>query len=267
METSALVNNPVTLGALGMLVGGIGTLVGAGGGFLLVPVLLLLFPELEPAQVTATSLAVVALNSTSGSMAYARLGRVDFGMGWRLALAMIPGVVAGVSLVSYIPRDLFQKFFSVLLFTLAAYLVAKPEKGSSIAHNGKGVPDGQQEAAYPVNIPIGIGLSAAAGFLASLLGIGGGPFHVPLLIYILRYPVSIATATSQFALAVMAWGAVLLHLLRGEYSGVWWLLATVGSGAIIGAQAGARLSQRVHDVFIVRALGVVLGTVALRLIA
>lgn len=262
---SALLHHPITLGALGVLVGGIGTLVGAGGGFLLVPLLLFLFPTLEPAQVTATSLAVVALNGTSGSLAYARLGRIDFGMGWRLSIAMIPGVAAGVSLVSSVPRELFQSLFGLLLLALAAYLVAKPG-GSIPPPSGDQLPGREAEASCPRNVPVGLGVSAATGFLASLLGIGGGPFHVPLLIYILRYPVPVATATSQFSLTIMAWGAVFLHFFRGEYGGVWWLLSTVGAGAILGAQLGAQISQRVRDAFVVRVLGVVLGTVALRLI-
>ena len=68
----------VGLVGLGLLVGAFGTLIGAGGGFVLVPVLLLLYPQDSPALVTGISLAVVFFNATSGSVAYARMGRVDF---------------------------------------------------------------------------------------------------------------------------------------------------------------------------------------------
>ena len=62
---------------LGLVVGAYGTLVGAGGGFVLVPVLLLLYPDERPVDITAISLAVVFFNASSGSIAYARLRRID----------------------------------------------------------------------------------------------------------------------------------------------------------------------------------------------
>ena len=68
----------ILLLAIGLTVGFIGTLIGAGGGFILVPVLLLLFPQLDSEIITSISLAIVFLNATSGSLAYARLKRIDY---------------------------------------------------------------------------------------------------------------------------------------------------------------------------------------------
>jgi uncharacterized membrane protein YfcA len=65
------------LALLGLIVGTFGTLVGAGGGFILTPVLLVVYPELTPAQITSISLLVVFFNALSGSVAYARLKRID----------------------------------------------------------------------------------------------------------------------------------------------------------------------------------------------
>jgi uncharacterized membrane protein YfcA len=56
---------------LGLLIGMLGTLIGAGGGFVLLPVLLLLYPDADPDTVTSISLAVVFFNALSGSWAYA----------------------------------------------------------------------------------------------------------------------------------------------------------------------------------------------------
>ena len=77
---------------LGLIVGAFGTLIGAGGGFLLVPVLLILYPHLEPEVVTAISLAVVFLNATSGSVAYGRMQKIDYRTGWIFAAAGSTGV-------------------------------------------------------------------------------------------------------------------------------------------------------------------------------
>ncbi|MBD0278392.1 MAG: TSUP family transporter, partial [Flavisolibacter sp.] len=65
------------LTGIGFLVGCIGTLIGAGGGFILVPVLLLLFPGLRAEAITSISLGVVFLNAFSGTVAYARMKRID----------------------------------------------------------------------------------------------------------------------------------------------------------------------------------------------
>lgn len=64
--------------ALGLVVGALGTLIGAGGGFLLTPVLLLVYPHASAQTISATSLAVVFANAASGTVAYARQGRVDY---------------------------------------------------------------------------------------------------------------------------------------------------------------------------------------------
>ncbi|MGD9935584.1 MAG: TSUP family transporter, partial [Dehalococcoidia bacterium] len=63
---------------LGAAVGVFGTLVGAGGGFILVPVLLLFYPDRKPEEIASIGLFVVFANSVSGSIAYGRQGRIDY---------------------------------------------------------------------------------------------------------------------------------------------------------------------------------------------
>jgi len=92
---------------LGVAVGGVGTLVGAGGGFLLTPVLLLVYPHDSPRTITAISLAAVWANSTSGSLAYARQRRIDLRSGIIFGIATLPGAVGGALLVRYVPRPSF----------------------------------------------------------------------------------------------------------------------------------------------------------------
>src|SRR5574341_839850 len=93
--------------ALGFAVGTYGTIIGLGGGFILVPVLLFLYPEYDPEKFTAVSLAVVFANTVSGSIAYARQGRIDYLTGFVFAAASVPGVVAGVFLVGLMPERAF----------------------------------------------------------------------------------------------------------------------------------------------------------------
>ena len=79
------------LAPLGFLIGAYGTLVGAGGGSVLVPALLFLLPGESSATITAISLAVVFFNAYSGTVAYARMGRIDVRAGAVLTLASVPG--------------------------------------------------------------------------------------------------------------------------------------------------------------------------------
>ena len=89
---------------VGLLVGTYGTMIGAGGGFLLVPLLLLAFPKDNPETITSIALAVVFFNATSGSAAYARKGRVDYRSGLIFALATVPGSILGALATKYVPR-------------------------------------------------------------------------------------------------------------------------------------------------------------------
>ena len=75
-----------------------GTLVGVGGGALLVPVLLMMMPDESPATITSISLGVVFFNAYSGTVAYVRMGRVDYRSAVLFSAAGLPGAVVGVLL-------------------------------------------------------------------------------------------------------------------------------------------------------------------------
>ena len=107
---------------LGLLIGAFGTLIGAGGGFVLVPILLLVHPNEKTELITAISLAVVFFNALSGSLAYARMKRVDYKSGILFSIATIPGAILGALSTAYVPRGLFDLLFGVLMIVAAIYL-------------------------------------------------------------------------------------------------------------------------------------------------
>ena len=264
---------PVWLLVIGFGVGTFGTLVGAGGGFLLVPLLALLEPQLPTEGITAVSLGVVAFNAGSGAVAYARQRRIDFRSGIPFAIATLPGSVIGVLVVRFVARQAFDLIFAVMLVALAIFLVVSHEDEPTVAPEGGGwghalrrLRDrGGVEYVYRVNVPLGVALSAGVGFLSSFLGIGGGVIHVPALVGLLRFPPHIATATSHFVLAIMATVGTGVHLAAGDLNDLVGQTVLLGVGAVLGAQLGARLSTRVHGVAIVRVLAVSLVFVGVRL--
>ena len=262
--------------ALGMGVGAYGTLIGAGGGFVLMPVLLLLYPNQNADLLTSISLAVVFFNALSGSEAYAMMKRIDYRSGLMFAAATIPGAVLGALNTSFISRRMFDFIFGVLLVAAAAFLVwrpKKPEVASTSQHLSRLyvthhlVDVRGTEYKYSFNYMLGMAISVIVGYVSSFLGIGGGIIHVPALSYFLDFPVHVATATSHFILAIMALTGTVVHIMTGTFThGVHRTLA-LSIGVLMGAQIGARLSEKIQGNWIIRGLAIALGVVGLRILA
>jgi uncharacterized membrane protein YfcA len=240
---------------LGLLVGTFGTLIGAGGGFLLVPILLLLYPNDSVETITSISLAVVFFNATSGSFAYARLKRIDYRTGVIFAAAGTPGAILGSLATGLLPRGVFDVVFGLVLIVLSSYLLLRGR-----------VIEGH-EAPKQSRLLFGSVLSFGVGFLSSILGIGGGIIHVPLLIQFLNYPAHIATATSHFILAIMSFTGTMTHILSGEQVEGARRTIALAAGVLVGAQVGAKLSQRVRGSLILKTLSIGIMGVGLRLAA
>ena len=88
-----------------------------------------------------------------------------------------------------------------------------------------------------------VGFVLGVGFLSSLLGIGGGIIHVPVMANLLHFPVHLATATSHFTLAIMSLTGAAVHGLEGDFTGVFGRIVPLAIGVAIGAQAGASLAR------------------------
>jgi uncharacterized membrane protein YfcA len=267
---------------LGFVVGTFGTLIGAGGGFILVPVLLLLYPDDSPDLIASISLAVVFFNALSGSIAYGRMKRIDLKSGMIFSAATIPGAVVGAFTTAYIPRRLFDGIFGILMIAAAAYLLLWPmdeaEASATIAQgdtptNSAYYPtttlvDAEgRKYVYSYNAPLGVGLSLVVGFVSSFLGVGGGFIHVPALVHLLNFPVHIATATSHFILAIMALSGTMVHVLTGTFAHGLRRTIFLAIGVLFGAQLGAYLSNRVHGDWIIRGLAVALAFVGIRILS
>ncbi len=252
---------------LGFFVGGYGTLVGAGGGFVLVPVLLFIYPSEAPETVTSVSLAVVFFNALSGTLAYTRYRRIDFKTGVIFAIATMPGAVAGALATMAVSRQRFDLVFGLLLIAVATFLAVSPGRrtAAGIAQAGRRV-----TSAPTLSRPTwvaGACASAIFGFISSFFGIGGGLFYVPALVYLLRFPVHIATATSLFILTITAFTGTATHLAAGMFHHGLGEALALSAGAIVGAQVAARLSQRIGGEWIMRSLAFALGLAGLRLVA
>ena len=256
----------------GVAVGAYGTLVGAGGGFALVPILLLVYPRQSPAQLTAVSLAVVFANVVSGSIGYSRLKRIDYRTGLMLAPATIPGAVIGALVVGAIPRAAFDAVMGGALILVSGFLLLKPQGSIPLGLDGRLVvsrtlvdSDGNRYQ-YRFNLALAIVASFGIGFVSSLLGIGGGIVQVPILTSFFAFPAHIASATSQFVQIFTSGFGALTHVVHGDYVSFVSVTLALAVGVIIGAQFGAVISRRVAGSAIIRLLAVALGLVGIRLL-
>lgn len=265
--------------ALGVIVSSYGTLIGAGGGFILMPLLLLLYPHDNPHELTAISLACVLLNTVSGTAAYARMKRIDFRSGLLFASATLPGAVLGVLCTAAVSRRLFEGIFAVFLVGLALFMIFRPKsdaQGKKPVQTPHASGGRKRHTAismdgiifeYDYNRMLGLGIFFFLGFLVSFMGIGGGSLMVPTLIYVLNFPIFIATGTAQLMVAILTCTATAVHAGIGSFNhgGVHRMIA-IGGGMLIGAQLGARLSNRIKGVWIVRSLAAALMLVGIRMI-
>ena len=244
---------------VGLLAGTYGSLIGAGGGFIMVPILILLFPSKLAATITAISLIAVFFTGLSSTIAYARQKRIDYRIGVIFLITAIPGSIIGALVVSFVPQSFFQIMFGVLLAGLAIYIFFKPRKEGTSTTTTNGtlrrlVDNKGTVYEYKVNQKIGIGMTGGVGFLAAMLGVGGGIINTPLFVVVLKIPIHIATATSQVIISGSSLAANITNILEGDLNDQWIIALALTIGAIIGAQLGARVSQKIKTPILTKCL-------------
>ncbi len=258
--------------AIGLFIGAFGTLIGVAGGFILVPILLFMYPGESPSTITSVTLTVAFFNALSGSIAYTSLKRIDYRSGLLFAITAVPGAILGAFLIDYLNRSIFQYIFGSILLIISVYMLARPRKqmtGSFLLKwpTSRHITDRQQNVYnYTFNLPLGMTIAFFVGIVSGLLGIGGGIIHVPALTQVLGFPAHIATATSHFLVAVSTFSAIDTHLVNGTFTNNIGVAMVLSAGAVVGAQFGAWLSQKVTGILIIRLLAVGLAIVALRLL-
>lgn len=222
--------------ALGILVGLLGALLGIGGGMVIVPLLVFAW-DYEPQLAIGTSVLVVLMNAVSGTWGYVRQKKVCVDAALKFAVATVPGAFLGSYAAEYLQGRLFYLVFGAFFVLAAVNMYRKANKEAA----GKTV--GEVPEVY--NWKLGVLCSVGVGFLASILGIGGGIVHVPFMVYVLNLPVHVAIATSTCILAVSSLAGLVSHAMLGHI--VWSSGLAIGAGAFVGAQGGVALAQRLHS--------------------
>jgi uncharacterized membrane protein YfcA len=262
---------------IGFFVSIYGSLVGAGGGFVIVPILLLFFAnDFSTQQAAGTSLLVVLFNGLSATYAFAKQRRIDYATGVRFAAATVPSAFIGGQVAEYFDSAAFKATFGFLLIVVAIFLNLRPDpaRAKSFADPNKPLPSGfvrrtmidasGQEVQYAFNLRNGIIFCFGIGFLSSILGVGGGIFLVPAMVFLFDFPAHCAAATSSFVLIFTASAGLIPHALNHNIVLVPGIAMAVGG--IAGAQIGARLAQRIKGKLILRFLSFGMAVAGVQLV-
>ena len=253
--------NAFLLLGLGGLVGLLSGMFGVGGGFLITP--LLFFIGIPPAVAVATGANQVVASSVSGVMAQVRRKAVDFRMGMVLLAGGIIGSAAGVWVFARLAAvgqvDLFVQLSYVLFLGLIGAMMLQE---SLRTMNRKRRPNAPVRRAHVHtwvhNLPFkmkfrasGLYISvlppmlvgAVVGFLAAIMGVGGGFIMVPAMIYLLGMPTKVVVGTSLFQIIFVTAFTTLMHAVTSQTVDMLLALMLI-LGGVIGAQIGARLGLR-----------------------
>ncbi len=226
---------PLLIFALSVGVGGLSSLLGIGGGILLVPIFTLIL-KLPVHQAIALSLCCVMATSVTSATKYLSSGLIDLKAVLLLETTTIVGSYFAGKLAGLVPEDIISIVFSALMITSAVVMLlgrheARPKDGA--VGNG---------------YPLALGVSVFAGGLVGLLGIGGGIVKVPILQMTLGKSVKEAVAASSMMIGISAAVAVIPYMSRGDVPLDWVPFATLGT--VLGAFAGSSLFHKIESLYI-----------------
>jgi uncharacterized membrane protein YfcA len=266
----------------GAAVGLFGSLLGLGGGILLVPLLTLGFGR-PLREAVAISLVSVIVTSSAGAGVYLRKHVANLRLGMVLELFTACGALVGGIIAFALPVPVLEGLFALLLAYVAfnmlrrrpapvaaspqppadevlvpaadepadpAPAVAVPVIAAADLDAAAPVPASSpfvQSLAGPgytvTRMPFGVVGAVFAGVVSALLGVGGGIVKVPLMNLAMGVPLKVATATSNMMIGITATSSAVIYLLRDEINP--YIAGPVALGVFLGASVGARVINRI----------------------
>ena len=246
---------------LGGIVGFLSGMFGVGGGFLITP--LLFFIGIPPAVAVATGANQVVASSVSGVLAQMKRRGVDFRMGLVLLLGGMVGSTIGIWVFAWMTRlgqvDLFVQLSYVLFLGMIGAVMFQESLRSMLRQRAGNAPIRRSHIhtwvhRLPLKVKFrtsGLYISilppmlvgAVVGFLAAIMGVGGGFIMVPAMIYLLGMPTKVVVGTSLFQIIFVTAFTTIMHAVTSQTVDI--LLAFVLIvGGVIGAQMGTRVGVR-----------------------
>lgn len=244
----------VSIFAISVAAGAVGAMMGLGGGIIIVPVLTLLFGFDIRVAVAASAVSVIA-TSTGAAIAYLKEHMTNT----RLAMLLEVGTTSGALTGALLAGFLDQRYLFILFGVLMAYSAYGMFRARKMELPVQVEPDDLSrklrlegayydqalghEVRYQVTRTLpGLGFMYASGTVAGLLGIGAGVFKVLAMDQIMRLPIKVSTATSNFMIGVTAAASAAIYFVRGDVQAT--VAGPVALGVLGGALIGTRLMVR-----------------------
>ena len=258
----------LALVAAGAGIGLYATAVGAGGGFLIAPLLLLRHDAAEPAEVTMAALLIVGISSGIGTAISLRRRRIDLRAALLMLAAAVPAALAGAGANTALPRAVFAAFFAGLLLVLGLYLMLRPHAPSAEPGGGgwaRDFTDGEgRRWLYRIPVVRALLASSTAAFLAALAGIGGGLIYTPLNTHIARMPHALAVPATHVVITGLSAVVVVFHAGFGNSGDPLQDVPALGLGVIVASRYGVALQRRLEAGLLTRFLALGLLAVGIR---
>ena len=254
----------------GLVIGVIGGLFGVGGGFLMVPMLNVVFGI--PYNICVGSdLGQMCGMSTAATVRHMRFGNIDFKLGFLMIVGTATGVELGAILLELLKRAgettmtvVMSLIYAALLLFLGQAIVRESlrtiKAGGGEGDGGGGVPPASgvmlrlrtlklrpmvslpASGIASVSLWVILGIGFATGVLSGMLGVGGGFIRMPALVYILGCPTVVAVGTDLFEIMFSSGYGVFSHSMKGNVHLV--LVLALLIGTTIGAQIGASYTRK-----------------------
>ena len=216
---------------LGFAAGILGSMIGLGGGVIVVPVLT--FLGFSPTAAASNSLFAALSNAIASTISYSKQKRIEYSIGWKLGLLSIPGTILGAIISTDAAPHIFKILFGLVLVASAVYIFLRGR-----------IKSGDTKLS-PLMIVFAVGASFFAGIISSFFGIGGGIIFVPLMVVGMGMAMKRAAPTSQMILLFASLSGVITHSLLGHPDFLQAGFLAIGS--FIGGLVGARLSIQIKE--------------------
>jgi uncharacterized membrane protein YfcA len=268
-----LVFTLVTFGA-SVVAGVAGSILGLGGGIIVIPVLTLLLGVDIRYAIGASIVSVIA-TSSGAAAAYVREHLANMRVAMFLEMGTTTGALTGAFLAGILSGRWLYIVFAVVLGYSAVAMFRKRHGGQAdvpadwvadrLRMHGEYFDEQAGEVvAYRVTHTfVGLALMYVAGVVSGLLGIGSGSLKVPAMDLAMRLPIKVSSATSNFMIGVTAAASAGVYFARGDIDP--FIAAPVAAGVLVGATAGSRVLGRLKNSWIRKAFVVVLAWICVQM--
>jgi uncharacterized protein len=216
---------------LGFAAGILGSMIGLGGGIIVVPILT--FFGFPPTLAVSNSLFAAFSNAAGSTISYSRQKRIEYSLGLKLGLLTIPGTILGAYISSDVTPGIFKILFGLVLISSAIYIFLRKKIETS------------EKSLTKQMIVFVIAASFFAGIISSFFGIGGGIVFVPLMVVGIGMTMKKAAPTSQFILLFASLSGIIVHSILGHPDFL--QAGLLAAGAFVGGITGARISLDIRE--------------------